>query len=137
MKNLQSGLCWFATFLVLVVPQVFAQDVMPLKGAGVPTMIAVYITAGGILRWGAGFASLDYVATSPDEGVTQVSNNTSDFAVTDFPMLLRNLEQKKLLQFPIMAAAIVPVVNLPGIKSDQLQLTGAILAEIMSGKIEN
>lgn len=137
MKNIQAGLYWFATVLALVAPQVFAQDQVLLKGAGVPAVRELYTTAAGALRWGAGFAALDYLVTSPDDGVNRVRNKSSEFAVTDFAMLLRDLDQEKLLQFPVMATAIVPVVNLPGIKSDQVQLTGAVLAEIMAGKIDN
>jgi phosphate transport system substrate-binding protein len=45
------------------------------------------------------------------------------------------LEERKLIQFPSMVTAIVPVVNLPGIDSDKLILDGPLFASIMSGEI--
>lgn len=135
MNVLKSMGFWLVIFQLLVVPCSLANNVVPIKGVGIFSMKAVYMTAGGALRWGDDFASLNYVVTDSDEAVRRVSRKESDFAVTDFALLLRDLDREKLLQFPIMATAIVPVVNLPGIKPDQLQLTGAVLADIMSGKI--
>lgn len=137
MKRIGRVLCIFSTLLALAAPQVFGQDRVQLIGAGIPSIREAYLTTPGALRLGSAFASLDYIVTSPDDSLGRVINKTSDFAVTDFALLQRDLAHEKLLQFPVMATAIVPVVNLPGIASDQLKLTGAVLADIMSGKIDS
>ncbi len=38
--------------------------------------------------------------------------------------------------FPTVIGGVVPVVNLPGIKSGQLQLTGALTADIFRGVLK-
>ncbi|MBI3728373.1 MAG: substrate-binding domain-containing protein [Burkholderiales bacterium] len=38
-----------------------------------------------------------------------------------------------LIQFPSAISGVVPVINLPGIKTSELRLTGEILAGIFSG----
>ena len=45
------------------------------------------------------------------------------------------LEAAHLLQFPTVMGAVVPIVNIPGMKTDELKLTGEILADIYAGKI--
>jgi phosphate transport system substrate-binding protein len=49
----------------------------------------------------------------------------------DAPKLVEN----KLLQFPSVMGAVVPIVNIPGVEIDQLKLTGDLLADIYAGKI--
>ncbi len=45
------------------------------------------------------------------------------------------LTSANLLQFPTVMGAVVVIVNLPGVKQDELKLTGEILADIYAGKI--
>ena len=45
------------------------------------------------------------------------------------------LQSANLLQFPTVMGAVVPIVNLPGVKQDELKLTGELLADIYAGKI--
>ena len=51
------------------------------------------------------------------------------------PVKPADLAAHKLLQFPTVIGGVDIIVNLPGIKPNELKLTGPILAEIYLGKI--
>src|SRR5581483_10697901 len=52
------------------------------------------------------------------------------------PMKPDDLAQNGLVMFPTVVGGVVPVVNLPGIKSGQIKLTGAQIADIYRGVIK-
>ncbi len=58
------------------------------------------------------------------------------FGATDAPLKAEQLEKDGLAQWPMVMGAIVPVVNLEGIKSGELVLSGEVLADIYLGKIK-
>lgn len=68
-------------------------------------------------------------------GLKQVIAHQVDFAGSDAPLPDDQLKKEGLVQFPTVIGAVVPVVNLPGIKAGQLMLTGEVLANIFLGKI--
>jgi len=45
------------------------------------------------------------------------------------------LAANRLLQFPTLIGAIVPIVKLPQVREGELKLTGALLANIYAGNI--
>ena len=57
------------------------------------------------------------------------------FGATDAPLKAETLEKDGLVQWPMVMGAIVPVVNLEGIKSGELVLSGEVLGDIYLGKI--
>jgi len=81
---------------------------------------------------GAGVQLL-YRSVGSGEGIRRVTARSADFAMTDVPLTQAELNQDDLLQFPVVAGAIVPVVNLPA----EVKLTGPQLADIFLGKIAN
>jgi phosphate transport system substrate-binding protein len=58
-----------------------------------------------------------------------------DFGSTDAPLSPEDLAASNLGQFPSVVGGVVPVVNIEGIASGQLRLTGALLADIYLGKV--
>jgi phosphate transport system substrate-binding protein len=76
-----------------------------------------------------------YRAVGSGEGIRRVTARSADFAMTDVPLTQAELEQDDLMQFPVIAGAIVPVLNLPGVADGELRLSGAVLADIYLGKI--
>jgi phosphate transport system substrate-binding protein len=76
-----------------------------------------------------------YRAVGSGEGIRRVTARSADFAMTDVPLTRAELEQDDLMQFPVIAGAVVPVVNLPGIADGELKLNGAVLADIYLGRI--
>lgn len=78
-----------------------------------------------------------YRSVGSAEGIRRVTARGADFGVTDVPLTQAELAQDDLLQFPIVAGGIVPVVNLPNVNVADLKMTGDVLAQIYLGKITN
>jgi phosphate transport system substrate-binding protein len=57
------------------------------------------------------------------------------FGASDMPLKVEQLEKDGLVQWPMVMGAIVPVVNLEGIKPGELVFDGETLANIYLGKI--
>jgi phosphate transport system substrate-binding protein len=66
-----------------------------------------------------------------------VKAGTVDFGATDQPLASEELAKSNLAQFPIVIGGIVAVVNVPGLASGQLKLTGTLLADIYAGKVKS
>lgn len=78
---------------------------------------------------------INYQSIGSGGGVRQISNRTVDFGASDAPVKPEALMEKKLLQFPAIIGGVVPIVNIQGVNSGQLKLSGEILARIYLGKI--
>lgn len=90
--------------------------------------------------WGEGAAHatdirLNYQTIGSGAGQNQVKARTVDFGASDAPMTAAQLAQFHLIQFPTVMGAIVPVVNLPGVDTSRLCLTGELLARLYAGDI--
>jgi phosphate transport system substrate-binding protein len=125
----------FTTALALaVVTTSFAVQAQEITGAGATFPAPVYGKWGEAAKAAIG-VTLNYQGIGSGGGQNQISNRTVDFGASDAPMAADKLEAAKLLQFPAVMGAVTPIVNLPGINSDELKLTGEILADIYRGKI--
>jgi len=78
---------------------------------------------------------LNYQSIGSGAGIKQIQAKTVTFGATDAPLKTDQLEKGGLVQWPMVMGAIVPVVNLEGIKPGELVLDGATLADIYLGKI--
>jgi phosphate transport system substrate-binding protein len=81
--------------------------------------------------------TLNYQGVGSGAGQKLVMERTVDFGASDAPMPAAKLAQSKLLQFPTVIGAVDIAINVPGIKTDRLKLTGALLADIYLGTITN
>lgn len=79
---------------------------------------------------------VNYQSIGSGGGIRQITSRTVDFGASDDPMRPEDVEKEKLIQFPVIIGGVVPVVNLPGIKSGQLVLTGEVLGDIFLGKLK-
>ncbi|HEX7908831.1 MAG TPA: phosphate ABC transporter substrate-binding protein PstS [Paraburkholderia sp.] len=68
-------------------------------------------------------------------GIDQLKAGAVNFSASDMPLKPDELRTSGLIQFPVAAGGLVPVVHLDGIAPGQLHLTGALLADIYLGKI--
>jgi phosphate transport system substrate-binding protein len=105
-----------------------------ITGAGATFPAPVYSAWGEAAKAGAGI-ELNYQAIGSGGGQNQILNRTVDFGASDAPMAPEKLESGRLLQFPTVMGAVVPIVNIPGIKPGELKLTDELLAAIYLGKI--
>jgi phosphate transport system substrate-binding protein len=91
-------------------------------------------------KWGDASADktglkLNYQAVGSGAGINQINNRTVDFGASDMPLKGDQLKEHKLMQFPTVIGGVDIIVNLPGIKANELKLTGPILADIYLGTI--
>ena len=91
--------------------------------------------------WSAGYGSergqsVRYTASGSGDGVAQIAARSVDFGATDSPLSPTELARSRLVQFPTMAGAIVPVSNgVVATGGAPLRLTGALLAALFAGDI--
>ncbi|MDQ8730307.1 phosphate ABC transporter substrate-binding protein PstS [Bradyrhizobium sp. LHD-71] len=78
---------------------------------------------------------LNYQSIGSGAGIKQIQAKTVTFGATDAPLKAEQLEKDGLVQWPQVMGAIVPVVNVEGVKAGELVLTGETLADIYLGKI--
>jgi phosphate transport system substrate-binding protein len=78
---------------------------------------------------------LNYQGVGSGAGINQINNRTVDFGASDMPVPAADLAAHKLLQFPTVIGGVVVIVNIPGVETNQLKLTGDLLADIYLGKI--
>ncbi len=111
-----------------------AAQAQQITGAGATFPAPVYTKWGEAAKAAIGL-ELNYQAIGSGGGQNQILNRTVDFGASDAPVDAAKLETGKLLQFPSVMGAVVPIVNLPGIAINQMKLTGDVLTDIYAGKI--
>ncbi len=109
--------------------------------------VAAQITGAGasfvyplISKWSADYAKttgnkVNYQSIGSGGGIAQIKAGTVDFGSSDKPLSPEELAQSSLVQFPSTIGGVVPVINLPGIESGKLRLTGELLGDIYMGKV--
>ncbi len=80
--------------------------------------------------------SFAYYAQGSGRGIDAIVAGKSDFGASDKPLSLQELQQNKLMQFPILVGGLIPVVNISNVGEGQLRLDGAVLADIFLGKVK-
>ncbi len=78
---------------------------------------------------------LNYQSVGSGAGLRQIEAKTVDFGASDAPLSDEDLAKKGLVQFPTVVGGVVPVVNIKGIASGQIRLSGQVLGDIYLGKI--
>jgi phosphate transport system substrate-binding protein len=78
---------------------------------------------------------LNYQSIGSGGGIKQIQAKTVTFGATDMPLKVEQLDKDGLVQWPMVMGAIVPVVNVEGIKPGELVFDGETLANIYLGKI--
>lgn len=107
-----------------------------ITGAGSSFAAPIYLAWGDAAKKTIG-VNLNYQSIGSSAGQNLVTAGTVDFGASDAPVSGEKLTAASLRQFPTVAGGIVPIINVPGIESDQLKLTGPVLAEIYMGTITN
>ena len=78
---------------------------------------------------------VNYQSIGSGAGIKQIQAKTVTFGATDMPLKSDQLEKDGLAQWPMIMGAIVPVVNIEGVKAGEMVLDGGTLADVYSGKI--
>ena len=91
-------------------------------------------------KWSAGHratggSGLDYQPIGSGGGIASLKSGLVDFAASDAPLRPADLQRFGLLQFPLVVGGVVAIFNIDGVRSGELRLTGALLADMFSGKL--
>ncbi len=105
-----------------------------VTGAGASFPAPVYAKWADAYQKASG-NKINYQSIGSGGGIKQITAKTVDFGASDMPLKPEALEKDGLVQFPTVIGGEVIVVNLPGIKSGEIRLTGTLLADIFLGKI--
>lgn len=79
---------------------------------------------------------INYQQVGSGEGIKLIKAKVVDFGASDVPLTAKELKNFDLIQFPITIGGIVPVVNIVGMKKEELKLTPELLASIYLGDIK-
>ena len=109
----------------------FAADI---TGAGATFPFPIYSKWADAYKKETG-NGLNYQSIGSGGGIKQIQAKTVTFGATDMPLKVEQLEKDGLVQWPMVMGAIVPVVNLEGIKPGEMVFDGETLANIYLGKI--
>ena len=80
-------------------------------------------------------AGVNYQSIGSGAGIKQIQAKTVTFGATDMPLTVAQLEKDGFVQWPMIMGAIVPVVNIEGVKPGDMALDGDTLAKIYLGSI--
>jgi phosphate transport system substrate-binding protein len=89
-----------------------------------PEYRAINFAAPVYDKWGdayqkSGGGKVSYRSVGSTDGVKQIIANKVDFAESDTPLPDAELAKEGLLELPVVVGGVVPVVNIPDIKSGQ------------------
>ena len=110
--------------------------IMKINGAGATFPNVIYS------KWFSEYKKLhpdveiNYQSIGSGGGVQQITKQTVFFGASDGPMTQDQLlaAPGKIMHFPTVLGAVVPVYNLPSVKTE-LHFSGAVLADIFLGRI--
>ena len=117
-------------------PAAATGDQAALPGQAATDKVSTEITGAGatfiyplLSRWSADYnkstgAKINYQSIGSGGGIAQIKAGTVDFGSSDKPLPPEELAQAGLGQFPSAIGGVVPVVNIEGVESGKLRLTG-------------
>ena len=120
-----------AAGLVAASTSAFAADI---TGAGSTFIYPVLSKWADAYKKDSG-AGVNYQSIGSGAGIKQIEAKTVTFGATDMPLTVAQLEKDGLAQWPMIMGAIVPVVNIEGVKAGDMVLDGDTLAKIYLGTI--
>ncbi|VIO66443.1 Phosphate-binding protein PstS [Bradyrhizobium ivorense] len=120
-----------AAGMVAASTSAFAADI---TGAGATFPFPIYSKWADAYKKETG-NGLNYQSIGSGAGIKQIQAKTVTFGATDAPLKAEQLEKDGLVQWPMVMGAIVPVVNLEGVKPGELILSGEVLGNIYLGKV--
>ena len=120
----------------LVATITLTANAFTITGAGASFPYPVYA------KWAEAFKAatgntVNYQSIGSSGGIKQIDRKTVDFGASDVARSQEDLDKKGQVQFPMVMGGVVLVVNVPGVETNQLNLTMDQVADVFSGKITN
>lgn len=105
-----------------------------INGAGATFPYPVYSAWAYEYRKITGL-KINYQSIGSGGGQRQIMMRTVDFGASDAPLEPEVLEKEGLLQFPTVIGGVVPVINIPKVRSGDMRLDAKTLCLIFLGHI--
>src|SRR5437879_9080597 len=121
-----------AAGLVAASASAFAADI---TGAGATFPFPIYSKWADAYKKETG-NGLNYQSIGSGGGIKQIEAKTVTFGASDMPLKVEQLDKDGLVQWPMVMGAIVPVVNIEGVKPGDMVLSSEVLGDIYLGKIK-
>ncbi|MBV9054758.1 MAG: phosphate ABC transporter substrate-binding protein PstS [Hyphomicrobiales bacterium] len=107
-----------------------------ITGAGATFPFPIYAKWAEAYKAQTGIG-LNYQSIGSGGGIKQITARTVAFGASDVPLTAKELaDGGNLTQWPMVMGGIVPVVNLEGIKPNELTLDADTLAKIFLGEVK-
>jgi phosphate transport system substrate-binding protein len=107
-----------------------------ISGAGATFPAPIYSKWAEAYKAQTG-VGLNYQSVGSGAGLKAIDAKTVTFGASDIPVTAEDQEKKGLVMWPMVMGGIVAVVNLDGVKADDLFLDGDTLANIFLGKVKS
>ena len=107
-----------------------------ISGAGATFPYPIYAKWADAYKKETG-NGLNYQSIGSGGGIKQIKAKTVTFGASDMPLAAKEVTESGLVQFPTVVGGDVPVVNLDGIKPNELTLDGDTLAKVFLGEIKS
>ena len=112
----------------------FAVQAQNINGAGATFPAPLYS------KWAEAYnkatsIQVNYQSIGSGAGLKQIESRTVAFGASDMPLPDDRLATLGLFQFPAVIGGVIPVINVKGIDTGSMRLTGMVLADIYLGKI--
>lgn len=123
-------------FLTLILSFLLPISAFATTGAGATFPAPLYFKWAEVYQKETG-KKVNYQSIGSSGGLRQIDALTVDFGATDEARKQADLDAKNQIQFPTVIGGVVAVVNIPGVKINEINLSSNMLADIFSGKITN
>ena len=124
----------FKHLLTLLAAITVTAQAADITGAGATFPYPIYAKWAEAYKKETG-VGLNYQSIGSSGGIRQINNKTVAFGATDAPVKGEDLDKLGQVQFPAIIGGTVPVINLEGFRPGELQITGAVMAEVFMGNI--
>src|ERR1700744_1258005 len=105
-----------------------------ISGAGATFPYPIYAKWADAYKKDTGIG-LNYQSIGSGGGIKQITAKTVTFGATDMPLMPADVAKNNFVQFPVINGAVVPLLNLPGIKPGDITLDGPTIAKVLLGQI--
>ena len=129
-----KGEIMFKHLLTLLAAITVTAHAADITGAGATFPYPIYAKWAEAYKKETG-VGLNYQSIGSSGGIRQINNKTVAFGASDAPVKGEDLDRLGQVQFPAVIGGTVPVINLEGFRPGELQITGAVMAEVFMGNI--
>ncbi len=131
--SIKTFVAGVAACMAVASADVLAADI---SGAGATFPYPIYAKWADSYKKETG-DELNYQSIGSGGGIAQITARTVTFGASDIPLTAKELAAGgDLVQWPMVMGGIVPVVNIDGVKANDITLDGPTLAKIFLGEIK-